>query len=133
MIKDIIQPEVTDIAMAVIHENTENNSGWFVYLLNLKETPITGVLVSSKGYGEVQGEIMKTSVLRHFFDEIPAQSFQKVEAIMEDVFKLSNEYWVSFYIGELIHDKKFIFLPESISEENFTSVPFLGSKGVMIR
>jgi hypothetical protein len=133
MIKDIIQPEVTDIAMAVVYENTENNSGWFVFLLNLKDTAIRGVLVSSKGYGEVQGESVKTSILRHFFDEVPAYSFQKVEAIMEDVFKLSNEYWVSFYIGDLIYDKKFVFLPESISEENFSSIPFLGLKGVMIR
>jgi hypothetical protein len=89
--------------------------------------------VSSKGYGEVEGEQVKTSVLRHFFDEIPAGSFQKIEAIIEDVFKLSNEYWVSFYIGDLIHDKKFIFLPETINEENFTSIPLLGKRGVMIR
>lgn len=133
MIKDIIQPEVTDIAMAVVNEITENDSGWFVYLLNLKDIPVKGVLVSSKGYGEIDGENMRTSVLRHYFDELPAKSYCKVEPIIEDVFKLSNEYWVSFYVGNLIHDKKFIFLPETISSENFTTIPLLGVKGVMIR
>jgi hypothetical protein len=46
---------------------------------------------------------------------------------------LNNEYWVSFYIGKNIYDKKFIFLPESISEDNFTRVPFINRMGVIIR
>jgi hypothetical protein len=51
---------------------------------------------------------------------------------MEDVFSLSNEYWVSFYVGNVIHDKKFIFLPETISEQFLTNVPVINKKGVMI-
>jgi hypothetical protein len=45
----------------------------------------------------------------------------------------NNEYWVSFYIDKVIHDKKFIFLPGTINEEFFTSVPIIFKKGVMIR
>ena len=57
----------------------------------------------------------------------------KIEPIMEDVFSLSNEYWVSFYIDKIIYDKKFIFLPETISSEYFTQIPILNKRGVMIK
>jgi hypothetical protein len=51
---------------------------------------------------------------------------------MEDVFRLANEYWVSFYIDGVIYDKKFIFLPETINPTFFTTVPVIGKKGVLI-
>ncbi|MEX1188371.1 MAG: hypothetical protein WED33_03875 [Bacteroidia bacterium] len=133
MIKDIHIPEVTDIAVAIVHEEFEGEPGWFVYLLNLKSVALEGALVSSKGYGEIEGESKKTSILRHFLDVVEPMSFVKVEPIMEDVFSLSNEYWVSFYIEKLMYDKKFIFLPETIHEDNFTLIPLIGKKGVMIR
>lgn len=133
MIKDIHQPEVTDIAIAIVQEEAEEGLGWFVYLLNLKLVLIEGVLVSSKGYGEVNGESVKTSVLRHFLDEIGPNSFRKIEPIMEDVFVLSNEFWVSFYIDKVMYDKKFIFLPETIHHDYFTNIPLLNKRGVMIR
>jgi hypothetical protein len=89
--------------------------------------------VSSKGYGVINGEAVKTSTLRHFLNEVKPGSFMKIEPIMEDVFSLSNEYWVSFYIDKIIYDKKFIFLPETISSEYFTLIPILNKRGVMIK
>jgi hypothetical protein len=132
MIKDIHYPEVKDIAVAVVKEDTPEGVSWTVYLLNLKEVSITSILVSSKGYGLKNGEEVKTSTLRHFIDNMPAKSYATIEPIMEDVFSLSNEYWVSFYVGNVIHDKKFIFLPETISEQFLTNVPVINKKGVMI-
>jgi len=134
MKKDIQHPEVEDIAVAVVEEtNEEGEQGWYVYFLNLKNIPVTGVLVSSRGYGVMEGEEMKTSTLRHFLEDVPAMSAVKIELIMENVFGLNNEYWVSFYIGKTIYDKKYIFLPESIIKENFTYIPLLEKQGVMIR
>ncbi len=133
MIKDILTPEVTDIGIAIVHEEGEEGMVWNVYLLNLKDVHIESVLVSSTGYGELNNEPVKTSVLRHFMDRIEPMSFAKIEPIIEDVFVLNNEFWVSFYINKVIYDKKFIFLPGTISEEYFTSIPLLFKKGVMIR
>jgi hypothetical protein len=134
MKKDIPELHVEDIAIAIVKEQDENdNEVWNSYVINLKETLIEGVIVTSTGYGEVGGEVVKTSTLRHFLDEIPAQSFQKVEPLIEDVFKLSNEYWLSFFEGGVMFDKKFIFLPETIKEENFVMLPILKRKGVMIK
>ncbi len=134
MKKDIHPPEVTDIAVAIVKEtNDKGEQVWNVYMLNLKNVDIEGVLVTSTGYGLIQGEGKKTSTLRHFLDTIPAKSFAKIEPIVEDVFGINNEFWVSFFINKVMHDKKYIFLAESISESNFITVPLLNKKGVMIR
>lgn len=133
MKKDIISPTVEDIAIAVILEEEEGENRWNVYLINLKDTDIRNVMIVSKGYGEINGESRETSTLRFFFDEIPAGDFTKVETIMDFAFGLSNEYWLSFYIGDTIYDKRYVFLPETISEKNFTKVPIIGIEGVMIK
>lgn len=126
-------PKVDDIAVAVIPETYDGEPGWMVYLLNLKNTRIENVLVASKGYGEIDNQALKTSTLRHFIETIDSHDYSPIEPIMENVFGLNNEYWVSFYIGKTIYDKKFIFLPETIQEKNFVTIPFINKKGVMIR
>lgn len=134
MRKDIIHPVVEDIALAVVKEENElGQPEWNVYILNLKNEPIKGVLISSKGYGLVNDQSVKTSVLCHLIDEIPARSYAKVEMIIEDVFGLSNEYWVSFYLNKMIYDKKYVFLAESINEDYFINIPLINKKGVMIK
>jgi hypothetical protein len=134
MLKDIPQLKVEDVALAVSRtRDREGNEEWSVYIINMKNVPIEGVLVTSKGYGMKDGEKVNTSVLRHFFESISAKSFEKVEPIIENVFGLNNEYWVSFYVGTDIYDKKYVFLPDSITEDFFTHIPVLEKEGVMIK
>ncbi|MBL7898559.1 MAG: hypothetical protein JNJ99_08495 [Crocinitomicaceae bacterium] len=136
MKSDINIPKVENIAVAVVKEwNDEKTAEVYnVYLLNLKNHIIRNALVSSQGYGEnaVTGESIKTSTLRHFIGDMDGRSFAKIEPIIEEVFGLSNEYWVSFYENNQILDKKFIFLAESITDENMKLVPLINKKGVMI-
>lgn len=133
MKKDIAIPAVKDIALAVVKEVDEaDQEAWYVYIINLKNKSITDVIINSKGYGVIDEEQIKTSTLRHYFAEIPAQTAVRIEVIMENVFGLNNEFWVSFYIGKQIYDKKYVFLPETIAEGNFTHVPVLEKRGVMI-
>lgn len=132
MLKDIPNFIVEDIAIAVVQE--ENETGelvWSSYLLNLKSEPIEGVLVSTKGYGNYEGEDVKTSMLRHFLDVVPAKGYAMIEPIIENLFGLNNEFWVSFYLNGAMYDKKYIFLPESIKEDFFINVPLLNKKGVV--
>jgi hypothetical protein len=122
-----------DIAVAVVPEMVDDENGWMVYLVNLKNDTLENVLVSSQGYGEIDNRNLRTSELRHYIEKLGAHKFSKIEPIIEDVFGLANEYWVSFYINKTIYDKKFVFLPESICESNFVTIPFLNKKGVMIK
>ena len=134
MMKDIPNLKVEDIAIAVVPRDiTIDEELWDTYLINLKEEPISNVLINSKGYGEVEGEKMKTTILRHFFEEIPPLSVVQIEPIQAKLFGLTNEYWVSFVHDDYMYDKKYIFVNGSIVEENFTKIPFINRKGVMIR
>jgi len=134
MLKDLPQNKVEDIAIAVAleAENPESKT-WYVYLINLKAEGIENALVTSRGYGNKDGEEVKTSTLRHAFPKVAGQSFALIEPIDEQTFGLANEYWLSYYINGQIYDKKFIFLPESIVESNFIRLPVLNKPGVMIK
>lgn len=133
MKKDLPNNKVENVAIAVILEEENATSKLYkVYLINLKNTPIDTVLVSSRGYGLKEGKEVKTSVLRHMIGTVDANDYAMIEVIDEQVFGLNNEYWLSYYIGDEIFDKKFIFLPESIIESNFIKVPVLNKPGVMI-
>ena len=134
MKKDILPPTVEDIGVAVVKELNElNEQEWNVYLINFKKEKIEGVLVTSHGYGVSGEKNVKTSTLRHFLDEVGSKSFVKFEPIIETLFGLNNEYWVSFYINHVMYDKKYIFLPETIKEENFILIPYINKKGVLIK
>jgi hypothetical protein len=56
----------------------------------------------------------------------------KIEPIMEDVFGLANEYWISFWVDDVMYDKKYVFLPETVSSTKMKLIPQLGLKGVML-
>ncbi|RZL66529.1 MAG: hypothetical protein EOO93_05720 [Pedobacter sp.] len=134
MKKDLPENIVEDVAIAVaLVSETPEIKNWTVYLVNFKNEPITNVLITSKGYGEKDGKQVKTSLLRHSIGDVAAQSHAGVEAIDPAVFGLTNEYWLSYYIGNTIYDKKFIFLPESIVEDNLIRIPVLNKPGVMIK
>ena len=133
MRKDIQPPKVEGVAMAVVREpDEEGDEAWYVYLINQNEATLENVLVSSRGYGELEGEARKTSEMRHFLGKLEPKSWARIERIVEDVFPLSNQYWLSFYIGRELHDKKYIFLAGSIDEGNFTNLPLMNKRGVMI-
>jgi len=132
MKKDIPQHKVQDLAIAIVPGEEDENL-WNTYILNLKDEPIKSVLVNSRGYGELEGEDIKTTVLRHYFEEIGPLEIKIIEPIQTKLFNIANEYWVSFQHDGYMYDKKYVFVKGSISEINFTPIPFLNKRGVMIR
>ena len=128
-------PEVSGVYVAVISEiGGEGEKIWNAYIVNDKSEPIENVFVSSKGYlVNIKGEESKSSVLRHFYKVVPAKSSQKIEVVIDDVLKLNNEYFVSFYHQDRLFDKKFVFLAETIKKENISVVPIIQKQGVWIK
>ena len=137
MREELLGPKVENVAVAVVQEKGEDDAIIYnTYLLNLKEDEIMeGIIITSTGYGEnvTTGEKVKTSTLRHCLEILLPNEAAKIEPIMEEVFGLTNEYWVSFWINDKMYDKKFIFLPETIQEKNLKLIPVLGVKGLMIK
>ncbi len=134
MKKDIDVPKVEGVSMAVVRElDEEGETAWYVYLINGKDVALENVLISSTGYGEIDGEQRATSEMRHYLESLGAKSWARIERIVEDVFILSNQYWLSYYVGSHIHDKKYIFVAGSIHEEHFTNLPLMKVRGVLIQ
>ena len=136
MKKDIPEYKVEQLAIAIVprvENGIEDHEMWDVWVINLKEEPIENVLINSRGYGELEGEQMKTTILRHFFNEIGPHQAHLIEPIQTKLFEIANEYWVSFTYDGYMYDKKYVFVRGSITEENFTRIPLLDRHGVMIR
>jgi len=132
MKKDIEIPEVKNVTLAVAREkNLLNQDEWKVYLLNNNDFDLENTLVASRGYGEKNGEEQRTSTLRHFLQTVPAKGSTIVEPIDPNVFHLNNEYWVSYYNGSRIYDKRFVFVPETICEANLVFIEALQREGVL--
>jgi hypothetical protein len=130
---DIPIREVEDIAVAIIPPLLAPDSSlWEVYLINLKGEAIENVLISSRGYGEQDGEEINTSVLRHFIEELGPLSYHKIEEIQTELFVLNNEYWVSFSYDNFLFDRKYVFGQGTISADNFTRIPFINREGVLL-
>ncbi len=132
MKKDIEIPEVKNVTLAVVREkNLLNQDEWKVFIINNNAHPIENTLVASQGYGEKEGEQQRTSTLRHFLETVPAEGFAMVEPIDSSLFHLNNEYWVSYYVDTQIYDRRFVFAPNSICEENLTFITELNMEGVL--
>ncbi len=130
MKSDLNIPRVTGVAIAAV-KREDDDELWDIYLLNRNDYSINNVLISSRGYGKIDGQEQKTSTLRHMIEHLDANSFAKIEPIQSSVFHLTNEYWVSYYIDGEIYDKKYIFLPESIQDKNISNIKDFGFSGVL--
>jgi hypothetical protein len=128
MKKDIDFEPVKDVTVTVVKRNEDD---WQVYLINRSTHKLDTILVTSKGYGSQNGESQKTSLLRHSIPFLDPGMHALIEPIQKTVFHLTNEYWVSYYIGNKIFDKKFIFVPDTIIEKNLTFIPELDAQGVL--
>ena len=123
---------VEGVAIAIaVEQNELGEEVWNVFLLNNNPFYLDNVLVASRGYGMHEGKEVKTSVLRHMFEQVPPKSAVKVEPIDPGIFHITNEYWVSYYVGQKIYDKKYVFVPESIIAENLVDIALLNAKGIL--
>ena len=132
MKEDIVRPKVENVTLAVTRELNElQTEEWKVHLLNQNSFPLENVLITSKGYGEKEGEKQETSTLRHYLERLDEASAFMVEPIQPELFHLNNEYWVSYYAGGQMYDKRFVFLPDSIQEDHLEFIEMLNLHGVL--
>lgn len=135
MKKDIIIPEVENVFLAAVQEWSDDfmEKVWYAYLINDSDFLIESVMIVSKAFGTLDGEMKKTSLLRHAFVAVPAVSVMKIEMIEKSVLALNNEFMVTFFMGDKLYDKKYIFKAQSISESAVEEVPILFVDGVIVR
>jgi len=135
MRKDITIPEVKNVMMAALPEWSDDfmNTVWNVYLINEGQEPLSNVMVVSKAFGTLEGEMRKSSMLRHGFVEVEPESAVKIEMIEDSVLALNNEFMVTFFIGKTLYDRKYVFTANSIDKSALEEIPVLMKEGVVAR
>ena len=135
MKSDIIIPEVENVFLAAVQEWSDDfmEKVWYAYLINDSDFLIESVMIVSKAFGTIGGEMKKTSLLRHAFVEVPAVSVVKIEMMEKSVLVLNNEFMLTFFIGDTLYDRKFIFKANSITPDYVEEVPILFVEGVIVR
>ena len=133
MKKDINIPEIKDVFMAVVKEynNEFQCEDWNIYLVNDKEEDLEMAIIVSKGYDE--DKMIETSVMRKTINKLPAKSFAKVELIQPDLFKLTNFFNTTFFIGNTMYDKKYVFEKNTIKEGALRVIKQLNKEGIIAK
>jgi len=133
MKKDIQIPEVSNVLVAVVKEfNKEFQcEDWNAYIINTKKVDLEMILIVSKGYDEDKG--METAVLRHKIEKLPANSFAKIELIQNEVLKLTNFFYVTFFEGNTMFERKYIFEKGVIKEGNLRQISVLNKRGILAK
>ena len=135
MKSDIVIPKVENVFLAAIQEWSDDfmEKVWYIYLVNDSDFDLDGVMVVSKAFGTIDGEMKKTSLLRHAFPNVPSVSVVKVEMLEKSVLALNNEFMVTYFIGSTLYDKKFTFRAQTITTDYVEEVPILFVDGVIVR
>ncbi|WP_188461943.1 hypothetical protein [Bizionia arctica] len=131
MKKDIIIPEVTDVYIAVVNEYNDiyKSQDWNAYIINNKDVDLEMVLIVTSGYSEEK----TTSLFRKKLEKLPAKSYAKIELLHENLFALNNTFKVSYFEGNKMFDKTFLFKKNTISLKALQAVPLMDVKGVLVK
>jgi hypothetical protein len=131
MRKDIEIPKVENVHIVAVKEWNKDftEHQWNIYVVNDRKDTIATVLVLSRG----KSEDRKTSTLRHGLGDMEPKTSAKVEFITPEVLGFTNEYLVTFFAENKLFERKFIFEPNSISEENTVELPVVEDKGILAK
>ncbi|QEE48864.1 hypothetical protein FUA48_04525 [Flavobacterium alkalisoli] len=135
MKKDIKIPVVENVYMAVMQEWNDDfmEKTWYAYLINDSDDKLETVIVVSNATGVIDGEERKTSMMRHAFMEVPANSAVKVELLEETVLQLHNSFMVTFFKNNMLFDKNYVFIAGTINEEDTVELPVIAKDGILVK
>ena len=131
MKKDIQIPEVKDVFVVVVQEQHPEykTDDWNAYIINNKDIDLDTVLIVSKGYSEAK----VTPVMRHTIKLLPARSYAKIEFMQERLLAINNEFKVTFFEGNQMFDKTYVFRKNTINTKALQTIPLMQLKGVLVK
>ena len=131
MKKDIQIPIITGIEMAVVFEYNDiyKTDDWNIYIINQKDIHVEMVVIVSKGFSKKK----QTSIMRKKIDVLSANSFAKVEWMQPELFKLTNQFQVTFFANSTLYDKTFTFKKNTIRENDLKLIPEINKRGILAK
>tara|TARA_R110002012_G_scaffold64210_1_gene168784 strand:- start:454 stop:849 length:396 start_codon:yes stop_codon:yes gene_type:complete len=131
MKKDITIPKVKDIYVAIVNEYNDiyKTQDWNAYIINDKDVDLEMVIIVTDGYSEDK----MTSIFRKKIDTLPKKSYAKIELMQEDLFALNNRFKVSYFVGNTMFDKTYLFRKNTINISALQRIPLMEAKGVLVK
>ncbi|PWH84073.1 hypothetical protein DIS18_05870 [Algibacter marinivivus] len=131
MKKDIQIPKVEDVYIAVVNEYNAiyKTQDWNAYIINDKAVDLEMVIIVTSGYSENK----TTSVFRKKIDMLPKKSYAKIELMQEELFALNNTFKVSFFEGNQMFDKTYLFRKNTINLKALQPLPLMEVKGILVK
>ncbi|OBX26331.1 hypothetical protein LX77_01253 [Gelidibacter algens] len=131
MKKDIQIPKVEDVFVAVVTEYNDiyKTQDWNAYIINDKNVDLEVVLIVTSGYSDKK----MTSIFRKKLDVLPKKSYAKIELMQEELFALNNEFKVTFFEGNTMFEKTFLFKENTVNEKALQTIPLMKAKGVLLK
>jgi hypothetical protein len=131
MKKDLQIPLVSGVEIAIVYEYNElyKTDDWNVYIINNNNVDMEMIVIVSQGFSETK----KSTLLRKKLDNLPANSFAKVEFVQPELFVLNNRFQVSFFENNQLKDKTFLFKQNTIKEENLRMIPEIKKRGILAK
>jgi hypothetical protein len=130
MKKDILVPKVEGVYIAIVNEFNDiyKTQDWNAYIINDKDVDLEMVLIVTSGYSEEK----ITSTFRKKLEGLPKKSYAKIELMQEELFALNNEFKVSFFEGNSMFDKTYLFRKNTINLKALQAIPLMEAKGVLV-
>ncbi len=131
MKKDIQIPRVEGVYVAVVNEFNEiyKTDDWNAYIINDKAVDLEVVLIVTSGFSEKK----MTSIFRKKLDMLPKKSYAKIELMQEELFALNNEFKVTFFEGNTMFEKTYLFRKNTINVKALQKIPLMDAKGVLVQ
>lgn len=135
MQKDIIIPKVENVYVAAVQEWNDDfmENSWYAYLVNDSDAKLEMAIVVTRAYGQINGEERKTGTFRHAFKEVEPNSAVKIELLENNVLQLNNEFLVTYFIGDKLYDKSYVFRSNTINDRAMTDIPVMNKRGVLLK
>jgi hypothetical protein len=131
MKKDLQIPLVSGVEIAMVYEYNElyKTDDWNVYIINNNNVDMEMIVIVSQGFSITK----KSTLLRKKLDNLPANSFAKVEFVQPELFVLNNRFQVSFFENNQLKDKTFLFKQNTIKESNLRMIPEIKKRGILAK
>ncbi|WP_299126714.1 hypothetical protein [uncultured Winogradskyella sp.] len=131
MKKDIKIPEVKDVHIAIVQEAhlEYKTRDWNAYIINNSDADLDTVLIVSQGKSETK----MTPPMRHTIAKLPARSYAKIEYLQEKVLELNNSFKITFFEGNQMYDKTYVFRKNTINVKALQNLPLMQLKGVLVK
>jgi hypothetical protein len=129
--KDIKIPEVKDVHVAVVQEEHPEYKtlDWNAYIINNGDADLETVLIVSQGYTDKK----MTPLMRHTITLLPARSYAKIEYLQDKVLELNNEFKITFFEGNQMFDKTYLFRKNTINKKALQILPLMQLRGVLVK